>query len=124
MRILIVDDSVAMRRMEKNILSDLGFTDVSEAADGLEALQLLAAERFEMVLMDWKMPVLSGLETLKQIKTNPDLEALPVIMVTSESQKPKILEAIKAGAANYIIKPFDAPLLKEKLGPFLKKAAV
>jgi two-component system chemotaxis response regulator CheY len=123
MKILIVDDSVAMRRMEKNILADIGFPDVMEAADGLEALQMVAAEKFDMILMDWKMPVLSGLDTLKQIKSNPEMEGVPVIMVTSESQKPKILEAIQAGAANYIIKPFDAPILREKLGPFLKKTA-
>lgn len=123
MKILIVDDSVAMRRMEKNILAQLGYSDVQEAGDGLEALRMVAGDRFDMILMDWKMPVLSGLETLKQMKSNPDLEAVPVIMVTSESQKPKILEAIKAGAANYIIKPFDGALLKEKLEPFFKKHA-
>jgi two-component system chemotaxis response regulator CheY len=124
MRILIVDDSIAMRQLEKKFLKEIGFSDVTEAADGLEALQLVASEKFDMILMDWRMPVLSGLETLRQIKSNPQLDGVPVIMVTSESQKPKILEAIQSGAANYIVKPFDAAILKEKLSPFLKKQGV
>src|SRR4051812_4051782 len=113
MRLLIVDDSIAMRRIEKNMLTGLGFDDVEEASDGLQALQMVSASKYDLILMDWKMPVLSGLETLRQLKANPEYAAIPVVMVTSESQKPKILEAIQAGAANYIIKPFSEDVLKD-----------
>ena len=123
MRILIVDDSPAMRQVERNMLGDLGYSDVTEAADGSQALKLVASAKFDLILLDWKMPVLSGLETLKQLKANPDFKSIPVVMVTSESVKTKILEAIQSGAANYIIKPFSDDVLKEKLGPFLNREA-
>ena len=121
MRILIVDDSIAMRRVEKNMLIEWGFSDIVEATDGAHALKLVAAAKFDLILLDWKMPVLSGLDTLKSLKSNPDFKSIPVVMVTSESFKLKILEAIQAGAANYIIKPFSDEVFREKLEPFLKK---
>jgi two-component system chemotaxis response regulator CheY len=120
MRILIVDDSPAMRQVEKNMLEDLGHSDVTEAADGSQALKLVSSGKFDLILLDWKMPVLSGLETLKRLKADPDVKGIPVVMVTSESSKQKILEAIQLGAANYIIKPFSDEILKEKLEPYLK----
>lgn len=123
MRVLIVDDSLAMRRLEKKMLDELGCETVVEANDGLEALQIVAGDKFDLILMDWKMPVLSGLDTLKQLKSNQEFSGMPVVMVTSESQKPKIMEAIQAGAANYIIKPFTGETLKEKLAPFFKPTA-
>ncbi len=123
MRILIVDDSITIRKIVKKMLQDLGFEEFSEASDGLQALQMVSVEKFELILMDWKMPVLSGLETLRQLKANPEYASIPVVMVTSESQKPKILEAIQSGAANYIVKPFDLAILKEKLEPFVKRNA-
>lgn len=92
------------------------------AADGYQALKLIATTNFDLILLDWRMPVLSGLDTLKQLKAMPDFSAIPVVMVTSESQKRKILGAIQAGAANYLIKPFDEETLREKLKPFLKKS--
>ena len=121
MRVLIVDDSVAMRRVERSMLEDMGLSDISEAADGSQALKLVSSRKFDLILLDWKMPVLSGLDTLKKLKANPDFKAIPVVMVTSESNKPKILEAIQSGAANYIIKPFSDEVLKEKLEPFIGK---
>ena len=121
MRILIVDDSVAMRHVERTMLEDMGFSDIAEAADGSQALKMVASGKFDLILLDWKMPVLSGLDTLKQLKANPDFKSIPVVMVTSESNKSKILEAIQSGAANYIIKPFSDEVLKEKLEPFIGK---
>ena len=123
MRILIVDDSAVMRSMERKMLTALGVTETVEASDGLQALTAVAAGNFDLILMDWRMPVLSGLETLKQLKAMPDFQSIPVVMITSESQKTKILEAIQAGAANYIIKPFTEENLREKIHPYLKKEA-
>ena len=121
MRVLIVDDSAAMRRVEKGMLMDLGFSDISEAADGSQALKMVSSEKFDLILLDWKMPVLSGLDTLKRLKAGPESRSIPVVMVTSESNKSKILEAIQSGATNYIIKPFSDEVLREKLEPFLGK---
>jgi two-component system, chemotaxis family, chemotaxis protein CheY len=121
MRILIVDDSAAMRHVERTMLEDMGVSDITEAADGSQALKMVASGKFDLILLDWKMPVLSGLDTLKRLKANPDFKSIPVVMVTSESNKPKILEAIQSGAANYIIKPFSDEVLKEKLEPFFGK---
>lgn len=123
MKILIVDDSIAMRRVERGMLAELGLKDVTEASDGLQALKLASEGKFDLILLDWKMPVLSGLDTLKQLKTLPGLKTIPVLMVTSESLKSKILEAIQAGAANYIIKPFSDEILREKLEPYLTEKA-
>ena len=123
MQVLIVDDSMAMRRVEKDMLTSLGFPDITEAADGLQALKMVESRSFDLILMDWRMPVMTGLETLKRLKADPKYQSIPVVMVTSESQKHKIVEAVQAGAANYIIKPFTNEVLKEKLEPFLKKEA-
>ena len=121
MRVLIVDDSVAMRRVERSMLEDMGLSDISEAADGSQALKLVSSRKFDLILLDWKMPVLSGLDTLKKLKADPEFESIPVVMITSETNKTKILEAIQSGAANYIIKPFSDEVLREKLEPFLGK---
>ena len=115
MKILLVDDSTTMRRIEKNTLEKLGHTDVTEAGDGAEALVKLAAGGFDLVLMDWNMPNMTGIEALKKIKADPALKAVPVIMVTSESEKSRIMEAIQNGAANYVVKPFQPDTLAEKI---------
>ena len=122
MRILLVDDSSTMRRIQKNTLEKLGYTDVTEAGDGAEGLSKLAANGpFDLVMMDWNMPNMTGIEALKKIKADPALKAVPVIMVTSESEKSRIIEAIQAGAANYIVKPFQSDVLQEKIAAVLKK---
>ena len=121
MKILIVDDSGTMRSIEKKILMSLGQMDISEASDGQEAVMAVTSKKFDLVLMDWNMPRLSGIEALKQIKANPATRDTPVIMVTSESEKSNIIEAIKSGAANYIVKPFTAEILQTKLAAYLKK---
>lgn len=115
MKILLVDDSNTMRRIQKNTLEKLGHTDVIEAQDGVEALDKLKGGGFELVLMDWNMPNMTGIEALRKLKSDPSLKPIPVIMVTSESEKSKILEALQAGAANYVVKPFQPETLKEKI---------
>ncbi len=115
MKILLVDDSNTMRRIQKNTLEKIGLTDVTEAQDGAEAIEKMKGGGFELVLMDWNMPNMTGIEALKKLKADPATKATPVIMVTSESEKTKILEAIQAGAANYVVKPFQPETLKEKI---------
>lgn len=122
MKILLVDDSTTMRRIQKNTLAKLGFENVVEAEDGADALKKLAADGpFELILMDWNMPNMTGIEALKKIKADPATKATPVIMVTSESEKTRIVEAIQAGAANYVVKPFQPETLMEKISAITKK---
>lgn len=119
MKVLLVDDSGMIRAIQKKILTDIGLKDFVEATDGLLALKAVAANKFDLILLDWNMPNLSGIETLKKLKSNPASKSIPVIMVTSESEKSQILEAIKIGAANYVVKPFTPAVLKDKLAPYL-----
>lgn len=120
MRILVVDDSATMRRIERNTLEKSGTAEVEEASDGEEALRMLGEKAFDLVLMDWNMPALSGIDALKRIKSDAAIKAVPVIMVTSESEKGRIIEALQAGAANYVVKPFQAETLLEKVASVLK----
>lgn len=115
MKILIVDDFSTMRRIIKNILRQLGFTNVQEADDGATAWPKIQAEDFDLIVTDWNMPKMSGLELLKAIRSDEDLKDLPVLMVTAEALKENIIEAVKAGVSNYIVKPFTAETLQEKL---------
>lgn len=115
-RILIVDDFSTMRRIVKNLLADLGFTNTAEAEDGSGALNLLRAEPFDFVVTDWNMPVMTGIELLKAIRADDKLKALPVLMVTAEAKREQIIEAAQQGVNGYIIKPFTAQTLEEKLG--------
>lgn len=115
MKILLVDDSSTMRRIQKNTLSRIGYEEVDEAEDGEDCIRKLTAGKYDLVLMDWNMPNLTGIEALKRIKDNPDLKHTPVVMCTSESEKSRIIEAIQAGAANYVVKPFQPETLKEKI---------
>jgi two-component system, chemotaxis family, chemotaxis protein CheY len=115
-RILIVDDFSTMRRIVKNLLADLGFTNTAEAEDGSGALNLLRAEPFDFVVTDWNMPVMTGIELLKAIRADDKLKSLPVLMVTAEAKREQIIEAAQHGVNGYIIKPFTAQTLEEKLG--------
>ncbi|MDP2992393.1 MAG: chemotaxis response regulator CheY, partial [Deltaproteobacteria bacterium] len=115
MRILVVDDFNTMRRIVKNILKQLGFENVGEAENGQEALEVLKKEKFDFVITDWNMPVMNGLDLLKAIKADAALKDLPVMMVTAEAQQQNIVVAVKAGAGNYIVKPFTAEVLEEKI---------
>jgi two-component system, chemotaxis family, chemotaxis protein CheY len=116
MKLLLVDDSATMRRIQRTQLGSMGITDVDEAGNGEEALGKLAAATYDVVLLDWNMPVMDGLTCLKSVRSNGALKSVKVIMCTSESEKAKVMEALKAGANNYIVKPFTPEALKEKLG--------
>lgn len=115
MKILVVDDFSTMRRIIKNLLSDLGFTNIHEADDGNTALPMLKGGSFELLITDWNMPGMSGLDLLKTTRSDSNLATLPVLMVTAESKKEQIVEAAQAGVNGYIVKPFTASTLKEKL---------
>ncbi|HBK54991.1 MAG TPA: response regulator [Xanthomonadales bacterium] len=115
MRILIVDDFSTMRRIVKNLLNDLGFQNTAEADDGATALAALRSAPFDFVVTDWNMPGMTGIELLKAIRKDPALARIPVLMVTAEAKREQILEAAQSGVNGYIIKPFNAQTLSEKL---------
>ena len=115
MRILVVDDMSTMRRIVKNIFKQLGFANIEEAENGRDALDRLKAGKFDLVVSDWNMPVMPGIELLKNIKADPALKHIPVLMVTAEAHQGNLVEAIQAGVSNYIVKPFTAETIKEKL---------
>ena len=121
MSILVVDDFPTMRRIVRSLLKELGFTNVEEAEDGQEALGKLKGGDFEFVVSDWNMPDLDGLEMLKQIRADDAMKTLPVLMVTAEEKKENIVAAAKAGANGYIVKPFTAATLEEKLNKIFEK---
>jgi len=114
-KILLVDDSSTIRRMQKTTLAKIGYSDIDESEDGKDALEKMAANNYGLVLLDLNMPVMDGLECLKKIKGNDSLKDVPVIIVTSESDKSKIIEAITAGASNYLVKPFLPDSLQDKI---------
>lgn len=120
MKILVVDDMATMRRIVKNILKQLGFANVEEAENGQEALQKLRADTFGFVVSDWNMPVMTGIDMLRAIRADDKLKALPVLMVTAEAQQANLVEAIQAGVSNYIVKPFTAETLQEKMSKIFK----
>lgn len=121
--ILVVDDFPTMRRIVRTLLKELGFSNVEEAEDGREALAKLREGQFELVVSDWNMPNLDGLEMLKQIRADDALKHLPVLMVTAEAKKENIIAAAKAGASGYVVKPFTAATLEEKLSKIFEKLA-
>ena len=114
-KILIVDDLSTMRRIIKNLLRDLGFTNTSEADDGTTALPMLQSGNFDLLVTDWNMPGMQGIDLLRAVRADAKLATLPVLMVTAEQKKEQIIEAARAGVNGYIVKPFTAATLKEKL---------
>lgn len=117
MKILLVDDSATMRRIQKTQVNSLGISDVIEAGDGEEALKKLKEVMpIDLIMLDWNMPVMDGLTFLKKLRSEPAYKDVKVIMCTSESEKTRVVEALKAGANNYLVKPFTPEALKEKLG--------
>jgi two-component system chemotaxis response regulator CheY len=117
MRVLLVDDSSTMRRIQKTQLASVGIDDILEAGDGDEAMFVLEKNMpIDIILLDWNMPVMDGFTFLKNARQNDKYKNVKIIMCTSESEKNRVLEAIKAGANNYIVKPFTPEALKEKLG--------
>jgi len=115
MRILVVDDFATMRRIVKNLLHDLGFDNVVEADNGVTALNALKNQKVDFMILDWSMPEMDGLTLLKKVREDPNLKDLPVLMVTAEARKEMIIEAAKAGVNGYIVKPFTANTLQEKI---------
>jgi two-component system chemotaxis response regulator CheY len=120
MKIMVVDDMSTMRRIVKNLLKQLGFANVDEAENGQEALVKLRADKFGFVVSDWNMPVMSGTQLLRAIRADEGLKAIPVLMVTAEAQKENIIEAVQAGVSNYVVKPFTAEILQEKMAKIFK----
>ena len=121
MRFLVVDDFSTMRRIVRNLLKELGFTNVDEAEDGAASLAKLTAEQFDFIVTDWNMPNMDGLTLLQQVRANPQLKHLPVLMITAEAKKENIVAAAQAGASGYIVKPFTAATLSEKLNKIFEK---
>jgi two-component system chemotaxis response regulator CheY len=122
-RFLVVDDFSTMRRIVRNLLKELGYTNVDEAEDGAMALNKLRSEAYDFVVSDWNMPVMDGLTMLQEIRKDPILSKLPVLMVTAEAKKENIVAAAQAGANGYVVKPFTAATLDEKLAKIFEKMA-
>ena len=120
MRILVVDDFSTMRRIVRNLLKDIGYSNTDEADDGARALQKLKTERFDFVLSDWNMPNMTGIDLLRAIRADESIKHLPVLMITAEARKENIIEAAEAGASGYIVKPFTAATLDEKLKKIMR----
>jgi two-component system, chemotaxis family, chemotaxis protein CheY len=120
MKILTVDDFSTMRRIIRNMLRQLGYTNIVEAEDGAEALRLLHKETVDFIISDWNMPNMSGLDLLKAIRADENLKPIPVLLVTAEALKENVVEAVKAGVNNYVVKPFTAETLKEKIDAIFK----
>lgn len=114
-KILVVDDFSTMRRIIKNLLKDLGFSNIQEADDGNTALPMLQQGDFDFVITDWNMPGMQGIDLLRAIRADASLKHLPVLMVTAEAKKEQIVAAAQAGVNGYVVKPFTAATLKEKL---------
>lgn len=121
MKILVVDDFSTMRRIIKNLLQDIGFSNTSEANDGQTALPMLKSGDFDFLITDWNMPRMTGLDLLKAVRAEPSLSSLPVLMVTAEAKRDQIIEAAQAGVNGYIVKPFTAQTLKEKLDKIFER---
>jgi two-component system, chemotaxis family, chemotaxis protein CheY len=123
LKILIVDDFATMRKVIRNLLKQGGFENVAEAEDGAAALKLLKSQPVDFVISDWNMPNMSGLELLKAVRADEELKELPFLMVTAEALKDNVVAAVKAGVSNYIVKPFTAEVLNEKIEKIVKSLA-
>jgi two-component system chemotaxis response regulator CheY len=118
--ILVVDDQESIRKFIKGLLKEHGFAQVIEARDGDQALKIILTERVDLILADWRMPGMSGLELLKEVRASKKAAATPFVMITSMDQKADIMAAVQAGVSQYIVKPFTSVLFFDKLGPLLK----
>jgi two-component system, chemotaxis family, chemotaxis protein CheY len=123
MKFLVVDDFSTMRRIIKNLLNDLGYANVTEADDGATALPMLQAGSFDFLITDWNMPGMPGLDLLKAVRADARLSKMPVLMLTAEAKREQIIEAAQAGVNGYVIKPFTAVTLKEKIDKILETRA-
>ena len=119
-KILIIDDFATMRRIMKNILKQLGFKNLVEADDGTTALNILESQKIDLIISDWNMPKMTGLELLKKLRASTEYKKTPFLMVTAEAQKQNVIEAVQAGVSNYVVKPFTAEAISDKLKKILK----
>jgi two-component system, chemotaxis family, chemotaxis protein CheY len=119
-KILVVDDFATMRKVIRNLLKQSGYENVTEAEDGVAAMNMLKSTKIDFVISDWNMPNMTGIELLKAVRSDNELGAMPFLMVTAESLKDNVVEAIKAGVSNYIVKPFTAEVLGEKIDKILE----
>ena len=115
MKILIVDDFATMRRIMKNILKQIGFSNIIEADDGTTAMEELKKTPVDLIISDWNMPKMTGLDLLKNVRGSDALKDVPFLMVTAEAQKQNVIDAVQAGVTNYVVKPFTAEAISEKL---------
>jgi two-component system chemotaxis response regulator CheY len=122
-RILVVDDFSTMRRIVRGILKKLGYRNIDEAEDGQSALKMLKQASYQLIICDWNMPVMTGLDLLKAVRADEELKTIPFLMVTAEAKKENILTAIQAGVSNYIVKPFTEEVLSKKLEEIFKSRA-
>jgi two-component system chemotaxis response regulator CheY len=123
MKVLVIDDFPTMRRIIKNLLKEIGYENVDEAEDGDVALDKLKGGGFDFVVSDWNMPNMTGLDLLKAVRAEASIKNIPFLMVTAEAAKENIVLAVEAGVNNYIVKPFTAAVLKEKIGKIIEKLA-
>ncbi len=121
MKILLVDDSRTIRNIQKNVLAEIGYSDIVEAGDGIEALSRIAAEKPDLMLIDWNMPNMDGITLVRKVRESDKIT--PIIMCTTEAEKSRVVEAIKAGVNNYVVKPFTGETLSEKINQTLSKVA-
>jgi len=121
MKILVVDDFATMRKVIKNLLRQVGYENIAEAEDGVTALEVLKSHKIDFIISDWNMPNMNGLEFLKAVRADGELSSLPFLMVTAEALKDNVVMAIKAGVSNYIVKPFTADVLNEKIEKITEK---
>lgn len=115
MRILVVDDFQTMRRIIINLLKQLGFNNTSEADDGTTGWDKVTQEKFDLIISDWNMPKMTGIDFLKKVRSSDQFKTIPFIMVTAEGKRENVIAAVQAGVSNYIVKPFNAATLKEKM---------
>lgn len=120
-KILVVDDFATMRKVIRNLLKQVGYENIAEAEDGVLALRVLKSQKVDLVISDWNMPNMTGLELLKAVRADEDLKATPFLMVTAEALQDNVIAAVKAGVSNYIVKPFTAEVLNDKITKILEK---
>ena len=120
-KILVVDDFATMRKVIRNLLKQVGYENIMEAEDGVLALRVLKSQKVDLVISDWNMPNMTGLELLKAVRADEDLKTTPFLMVTAEALQDNVIAAVKAGVSNYIVKPFTAEVLNDKITKILEK---
>ena len=121
MKILVVDDFTTMRKVVRNLLKQGGFENVTEAEDGASALRVLKSQKIDFIISDWNMPNMSGFELLKAVRADSEVGKMPFLMVTAEALQDNVIAAVKAGVSNYIVKPFTAEVLNEKITKIMEK---